>query len=361
MWRARTSFGAAASTCAWTRPVAWTPFHSRFGDARSHALMCVLGAQWGDEGKGKLVDALAEYYHIVARFNGGNNAGHTVVADGKKFALHQVPSGVLYPHTMNLLGNGTVVNLPSLFEELGDLKTAGIKWEGRVLLSDRAHLVLPLHVLADCQQETAAGSAAIGTTRRGIGPVYASKAARTSLRVCDLTDLDTFVAKVRAACTAFNTTQAQAGQIGRVVVEDVVAQYAQYAQEVVAKDMIVNGALYLHEAMGDNAQLRVLAEGANAAMLDLDHGTYPMVTSSSTTVGGVCTGLGIPPRAFWGAHVVGVVKAYCTRVGSGPFPTELTDRLSGGDRIVGDPETDIGLHLQTVGAEVGVTYVPWRM
>lgn len=304
----------------------------------------VLGAQWGDEGKGKLVDVLANQgYDLVARFNGGNNAGHTLVIDGKKYAFHMLPCGLPFKRTLNLLGNGTVVHLPSVFREM-DALPKEMEVKGRVKISDRAHLLFDFHQGMDAMQEDQRGAGEmIGTTRRGIGPCYASKANRNSIRVGDLVDWKEFLGKYnKLAELHAGFFYDRTGEILRM---------KQYRDRLISEKMLVDGTFFVHEALRGGK--RLLCEGANAAMLDLDHGTYPYVTSSSTTAGGVCTGLGLPPNKI--SCTIGVVKAYTTRVGAGPFPTELTDDLSGGCRERGAPGTEVGEYLQRVGAEVGVT------
>lgn len=268
--------------------------------------------------------------------------------DGKKFAFHLLPCGVIYKHTKNLLGNGTVIHLESLFKELAELDAAGIDWAGRVLISDRAHILFDCHKAADGVMEdrraAAGGGGKIGTTKQGIGPCYASKASRVGIRVGLLKHPEAFRAALGRLAKDMHASY------GVVMdVEAEAAKYAKLAERVVP--MIVDGVDYVHTALADGK--RVIAEGANAALLDVDFGTYPYVTSSPTTAGGIATGLGIAPRLLESA--VGVVKAYTTRVGGGPFPTELTDSRGGGDRPLNAPGTEIGLHLQTVGGEVGVT------
>jgi adenylosuccinate synthase len=287
-------------------------------------------------------------YDLVARFNGGANAGHTVVVNGKKYAFHLLPCGVIYPHTLNLLGNGTVVHVESLFKELAELEGAGISWAGRVVISDRAHLLFDFHKqvdgLAEERRAGAGGGGKIGTTKQGIGPCYASKASRNGVR-----------AGLLKHPQAFKT------QLGRLM-DDTAAAYgitidkqAEFAKWDVllpkTAPLVVDGA----HIVGDyyRSGKRIITEGANAALLDIDFGTYPYVTSSATTAGGICTGLGLAPSTI--EAVVGVVKAYTTRVGGGPFPTELTDERGGGDRPLNSDGTEIGLHLQKVGAEIGVT------
>lgn len=324
----------------------------RFASAKAAGVTsrvaAVMGAQWGDEGKGKLADVLAKNYDLVCRFNGGANAGHTVVVGGKKYAFHLLPCGVIHPHTTNLLGNGTVVHVDSLFKELSELDGAGVPWKGRVLISDRAHILFDFHKevdgLVEERRAASGGGGKIGTTKQGIGPCYASKAARNGIRFGMLKHKEAFKA---ALTRLMEQTEQQYG-----VTIDKNAQFAKW--EVLSErlaPMIVDGVELVNSALEDGK--RVIAEGANAALLDLDFGTYPYVTSSSTTAGGIATGLGISPRKI--ESVVGVVKAYTTRVGGGPFPTELTDARGGGDKPMNAPGTDIGLHLQVKGGEIGVT------
>ena len=308
----------------------------------------ILGAQWGDEGKGKLADVLAKNYDLVCRFNGGANAGHTVVVGGKKYAFHLLPCGVIHAHTTNLLGNGTVVHADSLFKELAELETAGVPWAGRVLVSDRAHILFDFHRqvdgLAEERRAAPGGGGKIGTTKQGIGPCYAAKAARNGVRFGMLRHREAFRTALRRL---IEDTQLAYG-----IEIDAVAQLDKWdALAERLAPMVVDGVHTVNAALASGK--RVLAEGANAALLDVDFGTYPYVTSSSTTAGGIATGLGIAPSRL--ESVVGVVKAYTTRVGGGPFPTELTDARGGGDLPLNAPGTDIGLHLQVKGGEVGVT------
>ena len=312
----------------------------------------VMGSQFGDEGKGKLVDALAKDVDVVARFNGGANAGHTVICDKTKFALHLLPSGVVQPGTKNLLGNGMVINPLALVHEMEAVAAKGVCLDDRVFISNRAHLVLPFHQKWDLALEVARGQKAIGTTGKGIGPAYAMKALRSSLRVEDmLLPEDQFAGRIKDLLDmAVNLGLQDAKHIGRVVEQQLQAA-------AVLRPRIVDGVDFLHTALHEGRI--VLAEGANAGMLDLDFGTYPMVTSSSTTAGGICTGLGVAPKLV--GDIVGVVKAYTTRVGWGPFPAELTDARGHGCRELNAPGSDIGLLLQTIGNEFGVTYVVWVM
>ncbi len=292
----------------------------------------VLGAQWGDEGKGKLVDILAKRFNIIARFNGGANAGHTLVVDGKKFPFHLLPCGMLYPDKLNVIGNGVVLDTTKMFQELQKLWDEGQDTSKRLVISDRAHLVFDFHKLVDGQLETAAASAAIGTTRRGIGPTYSSKAKRDGIRVGELVgDWKTFAER---HTKLVKSMQSMYGGFEYDIAkeQDTLRQQAEKMKPWV-KDTVT----LLNHALRDGKS--ILAEGANACLLDIDFGTYPYVTSSSTTVGGVATGLGLAPTKL--ESVIGVVKAYTTRVGSGPFPTELTD--------------DIGSALTKIGHEFGTT------
>ena len=312
----------------------------------SNRVAAVLGGQWGDEGKGKLADVLAKNYDIVGRFNGGANAGHTVVTpDGKKYAFHLLPCGLIYPHTTNILGNGTVINLVNLFEELEPLDKDGLEWQGRLLLSDRAHLLFESHKAVDGYQEDQRGAANIGTTKKGIGPCYTSKATRNGIRVGMLRHWPEFEKQLRELYR-FQESQYPGIELD---VEAEVDRYKKYAE--VVKPWIVDGVHFMNDQYSQGK--RIITEGANAAMLDIDYGTYPFVTSSATTVGGICTGLGLSPDKVDCA--LGVIKAYTTRVGWGPFPTELTDDTCGGMVPTGAEGTDIGRHLQVVGAEIGVT------
>ena len=323
-------------------PLARTLTSSQTGQ---DAQVCaVLGGQWGDEGKGKLADVLAKNYDIVGRFNGGANAGHTVVVDGKKYAFHLLPCGLIYPHTTNVLGNGVVLHLPQLFKELEPLTADGLEWEGRLKLGNRAHLLFDFHQIIDGMQEQAKGDKLIGTTKKGIGPAYMAKAMRGGIRVGSLLDFPTFERQFRETVDIH-----QRLFDFEYDVDAEVERYREYA--AIVSPWIIDSVHYCNDALNNGK--KIITEGANAAMLDLDYGTYPFVTSSSTTAGGICTGLGIPPSKV--ESVMGVVKAYTTRVGWGPFPTELTDDLCGGMVDRGAPGTEIGAHMQNVGAEYGVT------
>ena len=293
----------------------------------------ILGSQWGDEGKGKLVDLLAKDYDVCARFNGGANAGHTVVADGHKYAFHLLPCGILYPRCTNVLGNGVVLHVPTLFEELAQLDRNGVDYRGRLLISDRAHLVSDIQIQADGLLEQQKGKNAIGTTKRGIGPTYASKALRVGLRAGDLLDWGRFQEKYGQFVKDLSYLYRIEGFDTRKELD----QLRTLSERMRREGMFVDSVDYLAASLKGGR--RVIAEGANATMLDMDFGTYPYITSSSTTVGGVCTGLGVPPAAV--ETTIGIMKAYTTRVGGGPFPTELTD--------------EVGARLQKVGHEFGAT------
>lgn len=302
----------------------------------------IIGSQWGDEGKGKLADVLAKRYDIVARFNGGSNAGHTIIFDNKRFAFHLLPCGLIYPHTLNVLGNGVVVDLEAFFSEIGPLKEAGIEVDHRIKISNRAPLLFGFHKTVDQLMEERKGDNKIGTTKKGIGPAYASKALRLGLRVGDLLHWDSFVEQYHALGDSLaEMFQFEAAGISYNRTEEL-DKLKGYREWLIKNDVIIDTVYELNKRL--QAGKKLIVEGANAALLDLDFGSYPYVTSSNTTIGNVFTGLGIPHNALANGAVIGVVKAYTTRVGSGPFPTEL------------DYETHpIGKHLQEVGREVGVT------
>jgi adenylosuccinate synthase len=284
--------------------------------------IAVLGAQWGDEGKGKIVDMLTPHFSIVARYQGGHNAGHTVYVQGKKFVLHLIPSGILHPGVTCIIGNGVVIDPQALFKEVDDLGRMGIEVKGRLLISDKAHLILPYHRELDVLSEARRGERKIGTTSRGIGPAYEDKIGRRGIRVCDLLgDRDALATEVRENVSARNRIIKETTLDWKPVYDQLVA-YGERMRPWVAD-------VSLHLARQISQGKRVMFEGAQATLLDIDHGTYPFVTSSNASVGGVCTGLGVPPRAIDG--VLGVAKAYTTRVGEGPLPTELTGALA--DRL----------------------------
>jgi adenylosuccinate synthase len=278
----------------------------------------VLGLQWGDEGKGKIIDLLADRADLVVRCQGGANAGHTVVVGGRKTVLHLLPSGVLHEGSRCIIGNGVVVDPLALCAELDELAAGGCQASRRLSISDRAHLVLPCHKALDAASEKAKGDAKVGTTLRGIGPCYADKVARTGLRCGELVDLPGFKLRLRAMLTAANNQIRSWG--GEGLDPDRAIADVWPACERIAP-MVVDTATVLHQAAA--AGKRFLFEGSQAALLDIDYGTYPYVTSSNTGVGGILTGSGLSHRQL--GQVIGVVKAYSTRVGNGPFPVELAD------------------------------------
>ena len=286
----------------------------------------ILGAQWGDESKGKLTDVFAEHADIVARYQGGDNAGHTIVLGEKTFILHLIPSGILRPDTVNVIGNGVVINLETLFGEIDRLQAQGVEVSSENLkISDRAHLILPYHKVVE-QWEQMGSAAKIGTTSRGIGPAYSDKMNRhAGIRVGELLEFDHFQKKLD-----YNLeTKADALQIGGVARQALLETYYNYAQRIAP--YVTDTVAFMHEAIA--AEKRILFEGAQGTMLDIDFGTYPYVTSSNCTAGAVCTGLGIGPKVI--DEVLGVSKAYVTRVGGGPFPTEMPPHLDEEIRNIG--------------------------
>jgi len=295
----------------------------------------VIGSQWGDEGKGKLVDLLTERADSVVRFQGGHNAGHTLVIDGKKTVLHLIPSGILHSGVRCAIGNGVVLCPEALMKEIGVLEVAGVPVRERLTISEACALILPVHVALDQARERARGSKAIGTTGRGIGPAYEDKVARRGLRAGDLLNPDGFAERLRELLEYHNFVLKQYYQAEPVDFAATLEHLLALGEQV--KPMLGDVAemLYAYRDAGKN----VLFEGAQGAMLDIDHGTYPYVTSSNTTSGGAACGTGIGLLDF--DYVLGITKAYSTRVGNGPFPTELSD--------------DVGRHLSSKGAEVGAT------
>jgi len=283
--------------------------------------IAVLGAQWGDEGKGKIVDLLTPYVSIVARYQGGHNAGHTVYVKGRKFVLHLIPAGILHPGVTCVIGNGVVIDPQALFAELDELARHGIEAGDRLLISDKAHLILPYHRELDLLAEARRGERKIGTTSRGIGPAYEDKIARRGIRVCDLADRAALAEEVRENVEARNHLIGGTALDWHAVLDDLLALGERM------KPWVGDVSLFLAQAFRDGRP--VMFEGAQGTLLDIDHGTYPFVTSSNASIGGVCTGLGVGPRAIEG--VLGVAKAYLTRVGEGPLPTELTGAM--GDRL----------------------------
>jgi adenylosuccinate synthase len=299
----------------------------------------IVGAQWGDEGKGKIVDHLSENVDIVARYQGGANAGHTVIIPAKKgkeekeFVLHLIPSGIFHPHVKCVIGNGVVLDPVALMTEIQHLKDAGIKISGRLLLSHNAHLIMPYHKMLDAARER--GTEKIGTTGRGIGPAYNDKYTRTGIRVVDLLNRAVLCKKLKRNIEARNELLSKLYQTQALDVDAIINEYQEFDRKF--DEYITDTSEYLNNALKKNK--RILAEGAQGALLDVDHGTYPFVTSSNPTSGGACTGLGIPPTSI--NSIIGIVKAYSTRVGNGPFPTELKDEI--GDR------------LRKIGGEYGAT------
>ncbi len=286
----------------------------------------VIGAQWGDEGKGKVVDILAADSDIIVRYQGGNNAGHTLVVDGKKTVLHLVPSGVLHDDKVCVIGNGVVVDPAILAEEIDSLRERGfLRDDSRLKISDRAHVILPHHKAIDLAREKLRGEGRIGTTGRGIGPTYEDKMARVGIRFADLIDPEVFAQSLAATLREKNLYLSEILNADALDLEHTLAEYRSLAERFAP--FVDDTAVYLHDALAQGK--RVLFEGGQGTMLDIDHGTYPYVTSSNTTVGGVCTGSGVAPKRI--AAVVGIAKAYTTRVGSGPFPTELHGEL--GERL----------------------------
>ncbi|HJV21372.1 MAG TPA: adenylosuccinate synthetase, partial [Holophagaceae bacterium] len=292
--------------------------------------LAILGLQWGDEGKGKVVDLLSPRFRQVVRFQGGNNAGHTVVVDGQSIALHQVPSGALHPGCFLVVGNGVVLNLEVFQQELGRLMARGFDLAGRLLLSEKAHVILPHHIALDLWRE--GGANKIGTTGRGIGPAYEMKAARMGVRLGDLRHPETLADRIRPG---YEEVRLRLGGADLAPLDAVVEGLLRTAEPFLPFIGDAQGHLLAAWERGDS----ILFEGAQATLLDLDHGTYPFVTSSSCSLGGLFTGTGLPPKAL--DKILGIAKAYTTRVGSGPFPAEMHDAT--------------GERLRQVGKEFGTT------
>ena len=295
----------------------------------------IVGTQWGDEGKGKVVDLLTDRASAVVRFQGGHNAGHTLLIGGDKTVLHLIPSGILREGVDCIIGNGVVVHLPSLLEEMDGLSNKGVEVIERLKISAACPLILPTHIALDQCREQASGRQAIGTTGRGIGPAYEDKAARRSLRVSDLFDPDAFKSRLVEAMGLHNFMLEHYYAADPIDIEATFTEWMEIAERV--KPMVIDSAGHLGKLRSSGANL--MFEGAQGTLLDIDHGTYPYVTSSNTTAGAAATGTGLGPLAI--DYVLGIVKAYTTRVGAGPFPTELFD--------------DMGKHLARVGAEFGAT------
>ncbi len=285
----------------------------------------VVGVQWGDEGKGKIVDFLSKKADVVARFQGGHNAGHTVVINNEKYILHVIPSGVLYKGKQCLIGNGVVVDPASLIEEINGLRERGVDVSENLFLSKNAHVIMPYHMALDRENEKLRGSKSIGTTGRGIGPTYCDKISRVGIRVADLLQPELFKEKLKANLFHINFLLENLYKAPGFQAEEIYNEYMGYAETL--KGYIADTDILINKTIAENGN--VLFEGAQGTLLDIDHGTYPYVTSSNSIAGGACTGLGVGPTKISG--VLGVVKAYTTRVGSGPFPTEIRDSL--GEKI----------------------------
>lgn len=294
----------------------------------------VVGTQWGDEGKGKITDFLSENAEVIARYQGGDNAGHTIVIEGTKYKLHLIPSGIFYPEKISVIGNGVVVNPKSLVKELAYLHDAGITTDN-LRISDRAHVILPYHIKLDQLQEDAKGDNKIGTTIKGIGPAYMDKAARVGIRIADLLDKEIFAERLKTNLEQKNREFTKMYEVDPIDFQDIFEEYYDYGQQI--KKYVTDTSVILNDAL--DAGKRVLFEGAQGVMLDIDQGTYPYVTSSNPVAGGVTIGSGVGPSKI--SKVVGVCKAYTSRVGDGPFPTELND--------------EIGHQIREVGHEYGTT------
>jgi len=296
--------------------------------------LAIIGCQWGDEGKGRIVDLLSNKVDMVVRFQGGDNAGHTVVKGNDEFKLHLIPSGILYPEVICVIGNGVVLNPEVLIEELDDLESKGINTDN-LRISSNAHLVMPYHIILDKAGEHRLGKSKIGTTHKGIGPVYADKALRMGIRTQDLKDLKIFKTKLEESLKLNNKIIKRIYGLDPLDMDEVFDKYRRYGKRI--SRYIIDTTSLVSEALDNNK--KVMFEGAQGTMLDIDHGTYPYVTSSSTIAGGVCVGAGIGPSRL--DEILGVVKAYTTRVGSGPFPTEDISK--------------IGDYLREKGYEYGTT------
>ncbi len=294
----------------------------------------ILGTQWGDEGKGKFTDLLAEEADLVVRFQGGNNAGHTIVIGEKVFKLHLVPSGILRSDVTSVIGNGLVIDPEILAKELAGLAELEVQM-GQLWISDRAHVIMPYHKVIDGLEEEKKGKLAAGTTRRGIGPCYSDKMSRFGLRICDIIDSEELEHKLRVAYPVKKAYIESLGGTLDITFEDMLANYYEYGKRI--KPFVCDTSVLINEALAQGQN--VLFEGAQGIHLDIDHGIYPHNTSSATITGGCCTGAGIAPKQI--NKVIGVVKAYTSRVGTGPFPTELSD--------------DVGERIGTVGKEFGTT------
>ena len=301
-------------------------------DRRNNSI--VIGMQWGDEGKGRITDLLAKDADIISRFSGGNNAGHTVIVGTERFELHLIPCGILYPEKKNLLGNGMVIHPEAMVKEMEKLEKRDVSIE-KLFISDRANVIMPYHLLLDKLEEARKGKAKIGTTQKGIGPAYTDKAARRGIQMNDLLDLETLREKLEVNLSYTNLLLTKIYNAEAMTADEIIEAYKPWIEKL--QDKIVNTSAIINQGLKENKD--ILFEGAQGTMLDIDHGTYPFVTSSNASAGGVCAGCGVGPTYI--DEVLGVAKAYTTRVGAGPFPTEDHG-----------PE---GKRLQDVGHEVGVT------
>lgn len=297
----------------------------------------VVGTQWGDEGKGKITDFLAETAEVVSRYQGGNNAGHTIEFGGKRYKLHLIPSGIFYPEKICVLGNGMVLHPEAMLKELQYLWEQGVSTQN-LRISDRAHVIMPYHIRLDKVEEARKGKGKIGTTGKGIGPAYMDKAARIGIRVSDLLDQDLFAEKLKKNLEEKNRILERLYETEGFTFEEIFEPYREVADQL--RPYVTDTSVVLNDAIDQG--YRVLFEGAQGVMLDIDQGTYPFVTSSNPVAGGVCIGSGVGPTKIH--QVIGVAKAYTTRVGDGPFPTELHD--------------EIGEQIREVGREYGTTTRP---
>ncbi len=297
--------------------------------------LAVIGAQWGDEGKGKIVDLLSEEVEIVARYSGGHNAGHTILVGAEKYIFHLIPSGILHPGKVCLIGNGVVLDPEAFLHEVAGVEGRGVSVDGRLLVSEEAHLIMPYHKTIDHQSEQLRGKRKIGTTGRGIGPAYVDKVARIGIRLVDLMDEEIFRDKLEHNLEEKNVILKDLYRMPALSFDQIFDQYLDYGRKLAP--FMTDTGRYLEDAIA--AGKRVMFEGAQGTMLDVDHGTYPFVTSSSPVAGGICTGLGLGPSRV--GFVLGVAKAYTTRVGEGPFPSELA--------------CEIGMRLRDGGSEYGAT------
>lgn len=295
----------------------------------------IVGAQWGDEGKGKIVDVLTEKADVVARYQGGHNAGHTVVINNEKFILHLIPSGILHKNKLCIIGNGVVIDPPSLIDEINGLKEKGVEIDKNLLISNTAHLIMPYHIAIENQHEMMKGSKKIGTTGRGIGPAYVDKMARIGIRVIDLYSPKIFMEKLEGNLDEINYILESRYKTKGFAAGEIFERYMGFGEKL--SRYVADADIVINDMVSKNK--KVLFEGAQGTLLDVDHGTYPFVTSSSAVAGGACTGLGLGPTKI--SKVLGVVKAYTTRVGGGPFPTEIKDA--------------VGEELRQKGGEFGAT------